>query len=52
MELPVEFERVEGNFYCYNNQLQTLEGISRRIGGDLLCDHNLVPAKELKKTIK
>jgi hypothetical protein len=38
--IPVKFGRVEGNFYCYNNQLTHLEGGPQSVGGDFDCRNN------------
>jgi hypothetical protein len=32
-KIPINFGRVEGNFYCPNNGLTTLKGASREVGG-------------------
>jgi len=39
-EIPVRFNRVEGNFMCNNNQLVTLEGSPVFVEGRLNCDYN------------
>jgi hypothetical protein len=33
-ELPLKFGIVSANFYCYGNQLTSLEGAPERVGGD------------------
>jgi hypothetical protein len=38
--LPVSFDRVDGDFWCHNNQLTTLEGGPTSVGGDFRCYHN------------
>ena len=30
----------EGGFYCYNNQLTTLDGAPKEVGGDFYCSNN------------
>ena len=37
--IPVKFGRVEGDFYCYGNQLTSLEGAPQSVGGNFWC-HN------------
>jgi hypothetical protein len=39
-KLPIKFRNVTGYFYCYNNQLITLEGGPQVVGGDFNCDDN------------
>jgi hypothetical protein len=31
---------VDGDFYCYNNQLTSLEGAPQSVGGNFACDNN------------
>ena len=38
--LPLRFSRVGGGFYCYSNQLTTLEGCPREIGEGFYCHYN------------
>ena len=38
--LPVKFSRVDGNFFCSNSQLSTLEGAPATVGGDFNCNSN------------
>ncbi len=41
-KLPLNFNRVSGAFYCFYNQLTTLEGAPKEVGGDFYCrDNNL-----------
>ena len=35
--LGIRFGKVSGGFYCYNNQLRTLEGSPREVGEDFYC---------------
>jgi len=43
---------VEGNFYCYNNRLTTLQGAPKTVGGDFYCDNNkLTTLKGGPKTV-
>ena len=50
--LPVQFGKVSGNFWCYENQLTTLEGVPREVGGDFDCSYNPISVEELKKTVR
>lgn len=34
--IVVQFDYVKGNFYCYNNELISLEGCPKLVGGDFL----------------
>ena len=38
--LGIRFGKVSGGFYCYYNQLRTLEGAPREVGGNFDCDGN------------
>jgi len=38
----IEFGRVTGDFCCYNNQLQSLDGCPRFVGGNFICSPNLI----------
>ena len=38
--IPVKFGVVTSNFYCYNNQLISLEGAPREVGGSFNCYNN------------
>jgi hypothetical protein len=44
--LPLKFGKVSGNFYCYNNQLTTLEGCPTEVGGDFNCSYNQLTTLE------
>lgn len=39
-EIPIKFGRVNGSFYCQNNNLTTLIGSPTYIGADLICYKN------------
>ncbi len=39
-KLPLKFGKVTGYFYCYRNQLTTLEGSPDYVGGDFICQYN------------
>jgi hypothetical protein len=38
--LGIRFGKVSGNFYCWGNQLRTLEGSPREVGGNFSCGGN------------
>jgi hypothetical protein len=44
--LPVSFDMVDGDFWCHNNQLTTLEGAPTSVGGDFGCYHNQLTTLE------
>ena len=48
----VRFGRVGGVFRCTNNQLTTLEGAPREVGGDFICYHNPVANETLKNIFR
>jgi hypothetical protein len=33
----IKFNKVSGNFYCYNNQITSLEGCPRTVNGHFYC---------------
>ncbi|MCK9544370.1 MAG: hypothetical protein M0R03_20315, partial [Novosphingobium sp.] len=39
-KIPFKFGKVTGNFYCYYNNLTSLEGAPREIGGNFYCYYN------------
>ena len=39
-QLPVQFDRVSGDFLCQNKSLTTLIGAPRHVGGDFICYEN------------
>ena len=39
IKLPL-IKEVDGNFYCYDNQLTSLEGGPQKVGGSFSCSHN------------
>jgi hypothetical protein len=39
-KLPLKFNKVNGNFYCYYNKLTTLEGSPNKVDGSFDCEHN------------
>ena len=39
-KLPLKFNKVRGNFYCYNNRLTTLEGSPKEVGKSFDCSYN------------
>jgi hypothetical protein len=44
--LPLRFSKVIGDFYCYNNQLTSLEGSPSSVGGDFYCNGNYLTTLE------
>ena len=48
--LPVKFSRVDGNFFCNNIQLSTLEGAPATVGGDFVCSNNRLTSLEHSPT--
>ncbi len=44
-KLPLKFGKVTGHFNCYNNQLTTLEGSPREVGG-FYCSYNQLTTLE------
>jgi len=36
-EIPIQFGKVNGNFWCNNNELTTLKGVPRIVGGIFSC---------------
>ena len=57
-KLPLQFGKVTGNFFCNDNQLTTLEGGPKEVGGDFYCVNNPLPKeiytyqKYIKEIIK
>jgi len=45
-KLPLKFGRVTGSFYCFNNELTTLDGCPREVGGSFDCCHNQLTSLE------
>ena len=45
-ELPIRFGRVERDFICSNNRLETLEGAPNYVGGNFECDSNKLTTLE------
>lgn len=51
-KLPIKFGRVDGDFYCHGNKLQTLKGAPAIVGGDFNCANNrLTSLKEAPKQV-
>jgi hypothetical protein len=42
----VRFGRVSGNFYCYRNNLTTLDGAPETVGGGFYCGYNRLTTLE------
>jgi len=45
-KLPLKFNRVNGDFDCSNNSLETLEGAPAFVDGDFDCSHNYIETLE------
>ena len=45
-KIPIKFGRVEGNFYCYNSKLTSLEGAPQSVGGHFNCRHSQLKSLE------
>jgi hypothetical protein len=45
-KLPLNFGRVSGSFWCFDNQLTSLEGCPTEIGGDFWCQNNKLTSLE------
>jgi len=39
-KLPLKFGKVDGGFYCYSNNLISLEGCTQSVSGNFECNHN------------
>ncbi len=52
-EFPVQFNKVNGNFWCFCNQLTSLKGSPKEVNGDFWCSNNqLTSLKYSPKRIK
>jgi hypothetical protein len=45
-KLPLDFGHVSGDFYCYYNDLASLEGCPRSVGGGFYCSNNKLTSLE------
>jgi hypothetical protein len=45
-QLPVSFDRVVGDFDCYNNKLTDLKGAPTSVGGGFYCNNNQLTSLE------
>jgi hypothetical protein len=45
-QLPLRFNKVNGGFYCSNNQLTSLKGCPRWISGGFRCGYNQLTSLE------
>src|SRR5690554_5392471 len=39
-KIPINFTEVDGNFYCHENKLSSLEGAPEKVGRDFNCSVN------------
>lgn len=46
IKLPLKFRNVSGNFYCFYNQLTSLEGGPTHVGGNFYCSDNQLTSLE------
>jgi len=46
IRLPIRFGNVTKSFYCYSNQLTTLEGAPRLVGDSFYCEYNYLTTLE------
>jgi len=46
VEFPIKFNKVSGDFYCYMNNLTSLEGGPITVGGDFSCYYNEITSLE------
>jgi hypothetical protein len=44
--IPFNFRSITGDFYCYNNNLTSLEGAPKEVGGDFYCYNNNLTSLE------
>ena len=44
--LPVSFDKVEGDFKCWQNTLKTLEGVPKSVLGHFMCNTNQLTSLE------
>ena len=45
-ELPIKFNKVNGNFYCHGNKLESFEYAPKIIRGDFGCEWNNIKSFE------
>jgi hypothetical protein len=45
-EIPFKFNIVDGDFYCFYNQLTSLEGSPKKVGGGFWCQRNQLTTLE------
>ena len=45
-KIPLKFRNVRGNFYCYDNQLTSLEGCPQSVSGNFYCYENQLTSLE------
>ena len=38
--IPIQFGKVNGDFYCFSNNLTSLVGCPREVGGHFFCNNN------------
>jgi hypothetical protein len=51
-KLPLKFGEVDGDFFCSNNNLTTLEGAPKEVSGSFICNiNNLITLEGVPKEI-
>ena len=50
-EIPIQFGIVKGDFYCYHNNLKSLEGCPIKVNGDFCCSRNKLTSLEYASEI-
>ena len=45
-KIPIKFRHIDGNFYCGNNKLTSLENAPEKVGGTFDCDFNYLTSLE------
>jgi hypothetical protein len=48
LDIPIKISKVDGTFLCDNNQLTSLEGAPKEVGGDFNCAKNPGPGSDGK----
>ena len=45
-EFPIKFNIINGDFWCFNNNLKSLNGSPEIVRGDFYCEHNELTSLE------
>ena len=46
IKIPIQFNKVNGDFGCANNKLKSLKGCPIEVNGDFYCDYNNLTSLE------